>query len=179
MAALLAGCGGAKTVSKDRLPDLVQKGPDLPRPFAPFYVGTQYRLDNQGTIRADPARWGREGGWIARYRRRGSIHTRGPLVLESRADLFSRAGGAEKDLAAYGAVFDQTPGATARRLRLPKLGDAALGIAFAQPGRLRIHFFRIAWRYRNVTASVTAEGFRVGLAQVLELARKQQGRIAA
>ena len=42
-----------------------------------------------------------------------------------------------------------------------------------------IHHYAIAWRDGAVTASVTANGFRLTWAQALALARAQQDRISS
>jgi len=180
-AALMAGCGGGgKRISETKLSSLVLREQDLPPVFSSFNSGKQTHLDNSGTTRADPSRFGRKGGWIARYHRAGSTETRGPLVIESRADLFDSAGGAKKDLAAYGVDFSRIPGSGLKKLTLPKLGDAALGVTFLQPGANPVRYFRIAWRDRNVSASVVAQGFegKLSLAEALTLARKQQRLIS-
>ena len=180
IAVLLAGCGGSShSISADDMKRLVLARQDLGSPFASFYTGPQMQIDNQGTPRANPTRDGREGGWIARYHRPGTPKTNGPLVVESRVDVFKNAGGAKKDLAAYGLTFDASPGAARRKLT-PQVGDTALGVTFLQPGPQPLRFYRIAWRYRNATASVTAEGFagKLDLEQALTLARKQQRLLA-
>jgi hypothetical protein len=177
---LLAGCGGSDTIGADRLDELVLHQADLGRAFSSFYVGRLVRLDTLGTSRADPERFGRKGGWIARFRRAGSAKTQGPLVVESRADLFSSDAGARSDLAAYRTEFDRIPGSQIRRLSVSGLGDEAIGITWVQPGGLRVRFFTIAWRDRNVSASVTAEGFdgKITRRDVERLANRQDKRIA-
>ncbi len=178
---LLAGCGGPRPIAQARLPDLVLRTRDLPRGFSWFYRGPQVRLDNQGTVRSDQSRFGREGGWIVRLRRRGSSSTPGPLVVESRADVFTGTGGARSDLRAYGVELASIAAVRLRRLEVPKTGDAAIAVTYVQPALVPVRFFTIAWRYRNVTASLTLNGFegKVSLAQTLALARRQQLHIAA
>jgi hypothetical protein len=176
---VLAACGGgAKTVPPSQLPKLVLQQSDLHGPFTAFDVGRQTQLDRVPGPRSDPARFGREGGWKARYNRPGSATTRGPLVVESRADVFKSAGGATKDLAAYRAQFAQPPGA--RRLRVARVGAAATATMQERTGKPAARFISIAWRDGNVTASVTVNGFAPGLrtADALALARAQQRRIA-
>jgi hypothetical protein len=177
LAAMIAGCGGSSdTVSAKDMNRLVLRQQDLGSPFASFYSGPQRQLDNQGTPRANPQRNGREGGWIARYHRPGSSATAGPLVVESRVDVFKGAGGAKVDLDLYRTAFGSAPGAQAHLLAPPGIGDTSVAATFVQPGVKPLRFYRIAWRYRNATASVTAEGFdhRLRLAQAVALARKQQ-----
>jgi hypothetical protein len=177
LAGCLPGCGGGgQTIPEHGMSRFVLRQPDVGAPFISFYRGQQTQLDNQGTSRAAPERYGREGGWIVRYRRSGSTATNGPLLVESRVDVFRDEGGAKKDLDAYRAVFAQTPATERRTLALPKLGDAGVGQTFVQPGPSPVRFYRIAWRYRNATASVLIEGFgdKVSSADALALAQKQQ-----
>jgi hypothetical protein len=179
LAAALAGCGGsAPTIPVGSLKSLVLQPPDLAKTFQEFNSGKQTHLDNQAP-RNDPARYGREGGWIARFSRPGSTKTLGPLVVESRADLFENAGGAKKDLLAYRGLFASPALSERRVLTIPKIGDDALGQTFMQPGAKPLRFYRIAWRYRNATAAVTVEGFegKVDAADAIALARKQQSRL--
>jgi hypothetical protein len=177
----VAGCGGRHMLARGDLSSLVLQKADLGSPFSEFSFGPVTKLDTQGTVRADPSRYGHIDGWVGRYRRAASAVTRGPVVVESRADVFKDAGGAKTDLAAYADEFARTPATHVRRLSLPSLGDGAVGVTFVQASSLPLRFFRIAWRVRNATASITVEGFdgRVTLTQALGLARKQEVRIVA
>ena len=152
---------------------------DLPSGFASFYSGAQVRLDNQGTVRSDASRYGREGGWITRLHRSDQSVTAGPLVVESRADLFKDIGGATSDLAAYRVLFSRTSGSELKNVAVSGLGDEAVGITFTQPGSRPLRYYRIAWRYRNATASVLIEGFdgELSLNDAESLARKQETRM--
>jgi hypothetical protein len=182
----LAGCGGSHAaIPRSALARLVLAPSDVPR-LTRFDVGRQVRLDNLVGPRKDPARFGREGGWKARYRRSGATAaTPGPLVVESRADIFPSGSGAKKDLQAYDEEFREmiASAPTLRRRLAPPgaLGDAALAMTIRQPGRPGARFYRIAWRDHNATASVLVEGFegRVDLAQAVALARRQEARIRA
>jgi hypothetical protein len=183
VALTLAACGGSNghTVAAGQLNSLVLRQKDVGGAFASFYDGPQVNLDNAGTVRADPQRYGREGGWIARYHRGGSPSTRGPLVIESRVDIFKDAAGAKTDLLAYSDVLKKMPGARPLRLAGPKIGDGAVGVTFVQASSKPLRFYRIAWRDRNVTASVILEGFdgKLRLDQALALARRQERLIAS
>src|SRR2546430_16250124 len=159
-AVLLSGCDAQSAIAKARLSALVLSQKDMPSGFSEFYNGPQVRLDNQGTVRSDASRNGREGGWIARLRRTDPGQTTGPLVIESRADLFKESGGASSDLAAYRGLFSKTSGTDLKAVAVSGLGDEAAGITFTQPGGRTLRYYRIAWRYRNATASVLVEGFR-------------------
>jgi hypothetical protein len=188
IAATLAGCGGAShgAIGKGMLGTLVLAPADVPQ-MQRFDVGPQVRLDNLAGPRKDPTRFGREGGWKARYRRSGTIETRGPLVVESRADLFASDGGARRDLSAYDEEFREMINAAPtlrRRLAAPRgLGADALAMTMRQPGSgaASVRYFRIAWRDHNATGSVLVEGFdgKVTLAQALSLARAQEARMRA
>lgn len=149
------------------------------RGFVSFYKGPQVRLDTQGTIRADGARYGRKGGWIIRLRPSDSTTATGPLVVESRADLFKASDGAKSDYAAYRQLLSKPNGGDQHEIAVPGLGQDAMGIAFTQPGGRTLRFFRIAWRDRNATASITVEGFDgdVTQEQAITLAQKQEKHI--
>jgi hypothetical protein len=174
----VSACGGEATIPEGRLSGLVLRDRDLPPAFSPFSVGPQSSVDATSPLREDPTRFGRKGGWIARYRRSGSVSTRGALVVVSRADLFGDSGGAQKDLQEYSTELANEPGATPHALKLPRLGDQAYGETFFQPGAHPVRYVVIAWRYRNVTASVEAEGFHLRTADVVALAQRQQRHIA-
>jgi hypothetical protein len=176
---LLAACGGgAKTVAPSQLPKLVLQQSDLHGPFTAFDVGRQTQLDRVPGPRSNPTRFGRQGGWKARFNRGGSAATRGPLVVESRADVFKSADGARRDLAAYGAQFAQQSGA--RRLRVARVGAATTAMLQQRSGKPAARFISIAWRDGNVSASVPVNGFAPGLqpADAIALARAQERRIA-
>jgi hypothetical protein len=173
----VSACGGSQSLSAKSLDKRVLQQRDVGAAFESFNSGPQVQLDNQGTPRADPSRFGREGGWIARFHRGGSPHTRGPLVVESRVDVFKSSGGAESDFAEYKTLLGDLAGA--RTIPPPQLGDEAAAVTFTQAGALPLRFYRIAWRYRNATASVTVEGFdkKVTEPDAVALARKQQARL--
>jgi hypothetical protein len=177
-AVLAAGCmGGDEAVIRaEALPRLVLRPPDLKGDWTQFDVGRQRLADAPPGDRADPTRFGREGGWIARYRRRGTPQTVGPLVVESRADRFESAGGAEDELDAARGDLERA----AQQVDAPDLGDdaSAFRTGGGQPGV--VVFFTIVWRHGNVVATVAANGFdgRLELDHVADLAEKQQARLA-
>ena len=175
----VAACGGSKTVSAKDLGRLVLQRADVGAPFTAFNDGPQITLDNAGTPRADPTRFGREGGWIARYRRAGSKDTTGPLVVESRVDVFESGGGSKSDFDAYRKTLRSQAGARPQAVAPPAVGDETYATTFTQVGPLPVRFFRIAWRYRNATASITVEGWdgKVTRAAAARLAQAQQRRL--
>lgn len=152
---------------------------DLPRIFIRFDEGAQVRADlPRSRARGNPTRFGRVQGWKARYRRPGSTQTRGPVVIESRVDLFKSADGARRELEAY-------------RRDLPEglrvLGQAPLGLGedgFTATGRqgtgqFAVRFYLVAWREAAMTGSLFLNGFegKFMLQQAVALARKQQLRM--
>jgi hypothetical protein len=178
LAALATGCGKRENlIALKRLSKLVLQPRDMGPGFLRFDVGEQTFTDARRGPRFDPNRFGREGGWKARYRRTGSAVMSGPLVIESRADLFDSAGGAKKDLAAYDEEFRSTiAGSVGRRIDASTLGPDAVAISFRQ-GMVR--YFRLAWRERNATGYVSVSGFegRIDVEPAARLARKQRARM--
>jgi hypothetical protein len=171
---VLAGCGSSgKTIPKDELSKLVLQRADLPAGFAAFYQGPELSADQTGS-RSDPNRFGRTGGWIARYNRGGSPKTSGPLVVASRVDLFKDAGGAKRELALYPALLQQ---AGAKKVDLGSLGEQAVGVTMLRTGAVNVRSYAIAWREHNATAELELNGFKLTLPAALALARKQEKRL--
>jgi hypothetical protein len=182
---LLAGCsldgGAGGKVEPGALSMLVLHPEDVPSVFQRFDEGRQVIADNPGGRREDTQRFGRQGGWKARYRRSGTPQTTGPLVIESRADLFDSTGGAEDDLDAArsdleDAELDWQP------IDEPGLGDESFAATLVQgSGTSEVRYYQVFWREANVTASLNVNGFegRLALFEALELARKQERRISS
>lgn len=175
---LAAGCGssgGAKITSKRLSARVLQQG-DLPTGFTEFTNSRQATVDTHPGPRADPKRFGRIDGWIARFKRGGTAETRGALVVESRVDLFPSASAAKKDLSAYeGELTATVANFAGRRLPDPAIGAAARAYAYRQGS---VRFYLVAWREANATASVLAEGFSLGPEVAISLARAQEHRLA-
>ncbi len=183
-ACFLVACnGGGKAIEADELKRLVLLQADVPAVFVRFDEGRQLGADLPGGARSESGRFGREEGWKARYRRRASPSTPGPVVIESRVDAFGSAGGADKELDTYQREFTgPSEAAAGRLLRAPKIGKDAFAATFEQgSGQFGVRFFLVAWRAENATASVLVEGFagKISLSNALSLAQKQQRRIAA
>ncbi len=186
MGVILAGCGGgrgsnATPLGRAALPKAVLQPGDLPGSYARFDFGQQRKADSHPGPRADPGRFGRLQGWIARFRREGPATAPGPLVIESRADLFGDAEGAKRDLHAYRDEFHLMQLAGGGNVTITGqqgLGDAAVSETFRQS---EVVYYTVAWQENNLTASLTTSGFsrRLTLADTLALARKQAARIAA
>jgi hypothetical protein len=181
----MGGDDGEAEIAKADLRRLVLQPQDLPPVFTQFDAGELGRSDIRPGPRADPRRFGRETGWKARYSRSGSAQTAGPLVIESKVDLFGDEDGADRDLEAYTGELEATVkqiGRTGRRLPAADVGDEAVLFTATQgSGRRAVRLYALAWRQANVTCSLVVNGFegRLPVADVLRLARKQQQRIAA
>ena len=162
-------------------PRLVLAEEDVGRPFVQFDQGQQRRTD-MAPPRDNPDRFHRQGGWVSRFQRGGGVNTPGPLVIESRADLFETAGDANDDFALYEEALDGlASGAGGSQVEsAPSLGEESHAVTFTQGASpAAVRYYAIAWRQGNVTAYVTANGFdgRLTLPQVVELARHQEARI--
>jgi hypothetical protein len=179
-----AGCsfgdGSGGSIQRDELRGVVLQPQDLPRVFVRFDEGRQVMGDNPGGSRADPTRFGRRDGWKARYHRPGTARTPGPIVVESRVDLFESSNGAEDDLEA--ARSDLTEGKIEwQPIDEPGLGDESFAATLVEGGEgSGVRYYQVYWRDDNVTAFLNVNGFeeRLPLGDVLELARKQEERIS-
>ena len=160
---------------------------DLPAVWVPFNSGRQVSADAPAGTRSNPQRFGRLDGWIARFRRPGSQKTSGPLVIESRADLFESAGGAERravNSEERGRKGDRSASQPLSLSRIrPSVTEAFAATILQKSGGGGIpdvRFYLISWRHQNVVASIFVNGFerKLTLAQALDLARAQERRIA-
>jgi hypothetical protein len=174
-----AGCGSsAARITAKQLPNLVLQPDDLSSAFQRFDEGAQVNLDRVPGPRYNTARFGRQGGWKARYRRAGTTATPGPLVVESRVDVFGNSSDAQDDLAAYRDQFAHA--VAAHLLRATHVGDDAVAMTQLQPGPPGVRYYSIAWRTANATGSLTASGFdgRLAFAQAIALARAAERHMA-
>ncbi|MGH3005118.1 MAG: hypothetical protein ACRDOS_04330 [Gaiellaceae bacterium] len=179
----LAACSGGgsdeEAVELDELPRVVLQPEDVPATMIVFDEGRLARADMGPGERADPTRFGREGGWKARYRvPGGGTEPSGPLVVESRVDLFAATDGAEQDFELLEQEIEAGPG---ERLDPPGIGEASASVLQRQQAvPSDAVSYTITWRQANVTAAVTVQGFEnsLELEDALTLARKQERRIA-
>jgi hypothetical protein len=156
---LLVGCGvrgDGKTIDEARADELV---------LHPADVGAAFdRVRNLGGRRAAEAR----------YQQADSAGRADPLTIDSRASVFPSTRAAEHDLDAARSTIDKGRGW--QPISEPGLGDESFA-ATVVSGVMR--YFRVFWRTDNATASLRVKGFEaLSLEDVLELARKQQRRIA-
>ncbi|HXH33049.1 MAG TPA: hypothetical protein VNJ54_01405 [Plantibacter sp.] len=182
--ALMLGCsvGAEDVIPVESVPQLVLQPDDLGNDFRLFDEGRLSNADTPSGARADRDRFGRLEGWKSRYRRPGSAATAGPLVVESRVDLFASSDGAGKDLRAHRGELERAAvGAAATVLEdAPVVGEESVAVTTLQELEpVSVRYFTIAWRERNTTASVLVQGFegKLKLEDALTLARKQQARL--
>lgn len=152
---------------------------DLPG-YQRFDDGARVATEGSSGPRTDPVRFGRISGWGSRYRPADPGERDGPLVVESKVDVFPGEDEARQDLAAYRREFEGTAAGVEGQVRaLAGLGDEAVAVTFrqaAQPDPVRFHL--IAWREGAVTASVSVQGFEpLTFETALDLARAQRARI--
>ena len=169
-------------VSSGQLARLVLQPEDVPPELARFDEGVLTVGDNPSGRRSEPVRFGRQGGWKARYRQSNPSPGTPALVVESRVDLFATEQGAESDLKAYKSEFDGIVASlrrSAELVKVPKLGAETWAMTVVHGNGTRFRLYTIAWRAGNVTASVSVNGPDGGvtLERALELARKQDRRI--
>jgi hypothetical protein len=186
---LLAACsvGGEdepEGIDASQAGALVLQQEDLPDDFLQFADGPLVAADFVPGPREDPQRFGREGGWKSRFRRPEPGSSGGPAVVESRVDVFESGEGAESDLAAYRDEFESLveEAEGAELVEAPEIGEETLALTRQQgEGEFAVRFYTVVWRARNVTASLLVQGFEEGLelSDAVELARRQQARIAA
>ena len=184
VALLAAGCmgddgggGDGGSVAASEGESLVLQREDVGSEFTQFDSGEQQRADFSPP-RDDPNRLGREGGWKARFSRTGTPKTQGALVISSLADLFGSTDDASADFELYKTSLDELIAAGGREVSASGLGDEAYAVTFEQGLAPNvIHHYAIAWRDGAVTASVSANGYRLTWPQALALARAQADRI--
>jgi hypothetical protein len=178
----LSACGSESKIETTQLKSLALARSDLPPQFQVFSEGPTATLDVQGTPRSSLQRFGRKGGWVARFNRGGSAATKGPLVVVSTVDVFKDSGGAKDDLGAFQTILGRTVAErNAHPVDVGDLGDDAAGVTVLQPGTRPVRAYIVAWRDRNATGSISANGFdgRIQLADVLRLARIQEKKMAS
>jgi hypothetical protein len=153
----LTGCsigGDAKKIDEARLDDLVLQRGDVTPGLRPVYVRN---LDGEPLL-------------TVRYGRAGTA-----LSIESTVQVLESAQAADDRLEASRDALGRKPDWDP--IDEPGLGDESFAATLGQAG---LRFYEVFWRDANASASVRVEGFegRIALADVLELARKQERRIS-
>jgi hypothetical protein len=174
----LAACMGDEepALVQSDLPTLVLQQEDLSGDWIQFTFNPPTRADGPTGARADPTRFGRTAGWLARYRRPPDAQESGAFVVESRVDLFETSGGADDELEAARAELMEAEQA----VDAPELGDeAAAGEAEQQVLSGGVRFYTFVWRHENVAATLVVQAFEEGfrVEEAVALARRQAERI--
>jgi len=183
--AVVAGCSlgdDAGPLRADALPGLVLLPSDLPPDYVRFDQGDQGKADSSPREIVDPVRFGRLGGWKARYRLPSGSKAAGPAVIDSRADVFEAEDGAAEDLEQLREGLKTGFGGGVETLRSPELGDDSVAATLEQgSGRFATRFYFFAWRHANATAflTVNGQGSALKAADARRLAGIQAARIAA
>jgi hypothetical protein len=154
----LAGCGigsDETTIDENRVEDLLLQPADLGARFHPTYVRN---LADRPVAEV-------------RYRQ-----VRGPLRIESNAQVLASSEAAEETLEAARSSFGKKP--DWQPIGEPGLGDESFAATVVQGA---VRSYKVVWRHGNAMASlgVSARHDKLPFADVLELAEKQQRRIAA
>jgi hypothetical protein len=182
--ALGAGCGSQHSVrplSDARLAKLVLQPSDLPG-LEQFANGREVSSEQSPVLGADPARVGRQRGWVARYRRRGNPDTAGPLLMASTVEMFDRPARASKffgQLRKRDATIVAASGLVS--VDLPTVGGESYAYATPHARRRTVRTVIVTWREGRFVAVAFANGFaeRMSVPDVLALARRQEDRLAA
>jgi hypothetical protein len=101
-------------------------------------------------------------------------------VIESRADVFGGSSGARSDVEAYRHDLEHVPAVKVRDFTVPELGDESAGVTYVSPGAQPVRTYVIVWRDRNVSASITTQGYdgKLEKAAAVRLARAQERLIS-
>jgi hypothetical protein len=180
LALVLAACMGDEepTLGESDLPNVVLQQEDLRGDWIQFTFNAPTPADGLTGARADPTRFGRTAGWLARYRRPPEAQESGAFVVESRVELFETSDGAKEELEAARSELAET----AQPLEPPALGaETVAGQVDQQVLTGDVRFYTLVWRQGNAAATVVVQAFENGFAfpDAVGLARRQERRIAA
>jgi hypothetical protein len=183
-ALVLAACsggGGGHAIGSRDLPKLLLQREDVSSIFKRLEAGPETIADLGGN-EANGTRFGREGGWKARYRRVRDVSAPGAYILDSRAEVFKGSDGASKSFDSVRSAIEKSPLLVPRHVEIftPNVGAEAFGATVVQrPGRRAVRLVTIIWRNGNVKASLSANGFadQLSVDDVVALARAQDRHI--
>jgi hypothetical protein len=181
-AALAAsGCGssGAKELPERELAKLVVQPGDVPG-MGRFANGREILAEQSPVLGRDPHKFGRQNGWIVRYRRaRGS---NGPLILPSGVETFGKSSGASKFFDEVTKLNERNAaGSGMKQADGDDLGDERRVLS-TKPGRPdSVRFVVTVWRTGRIVGSISASGYsgRMSSDDVVALAKRQDQRLAA
>jgi hypothetical protein len=125
--------------------------------FEAFDVGETSLIDSLPPPQSARDRFGRLGGWKARYRQSPQITT-GILVVDSRIDLFPDAGAAASDVNAYVQRYTAQASTAGVPTASPPIGDATITLAIVPSDIAQVRSAMIAWRHGPFTGQVVVSG---------------------
>jgi hypothetical protein len=163
LTALVAGCtvgGDEKSIDGSRVDDVVLQQRDVGASYRPTYV-----RNLGGHPRAE-----------VRYRRALSRRAPAAVMITSTAEVFRSRETAETHLDAARDRVERAP--EWQPIAEPGLGEESFAATAVKSGT---RHYRVFWRAANAAASVQVEAAEdeLPLADVLELARRQDDRMAA
>jgi hypothetical protein len=180
-AAAQAGMLPARPVSPDTRTMVLQLG-DLPNGFGVdqgAYVSNA-DLERQGDASKDYRKLGRLTGYNVTYKRPGLV---GVLVLDAFASIYRSTSGAHDSYRQTLAGAVRNGGPTFRWIRAARtLGsETRVFVVKTKQAGMDVDYYTVAWRHGRVFAEVICGGVsgRIGPAQAVALARKQEARIVA
>lgn len=181
---VMAGCRdekkAGKPLSDSELQRLVLQAGDLGKRYQEFASGRTLRVELSPALEGEIARFDRQDGWTARYRKVGTGTGKGPLTVVSTIDTFAAPSGAADFFDAV-EKQDERTGADAglAPVEIPRLGDESRGAASARTGSRRVRYVTILWREGRFVAAVSASGLgkSPSLEEILALARRQHRRL--
>jgi hypothetical protein len=174
------GCGDSsgENLSENELAKLVVQPSDVPR-LSRFQNEREIMSQQSPVLGRDPHRFGRQNGWVARYRRpRGS---NGPLILASGVDMFAKRSGASDFFGKVTKVNEaNAAGSGMKSADGDDLGDErqVLATPSGRPGSVR--FVLAVWRTGRFVGSISASGYsgRISSDDVVALAKRADRRLA-
>jgi hypothetical protein len=125
--------------------------------FVEFDFGPTQLVDALPAPQGPTDRFGRLGGWKARYRQSPEVTT-GVLVVDSRVDVFPDAEAAVADLDAYSERYSDQAGEPGAAMSHPAVGDAATMLAIVPADETHVRSAMLAWRSGPFTGQVVTSG---------------------
>ena len=177
----LAACGesSGKKLSDAALAKLVLQPAEL-RGLDRFANEQEIMSQQSPVLGRDPHRFGRQNGWVARYRRlRGND---GPLTLASGVEAFGKSSGASDFFDEVTELNERNAaGSHMKAADGDDLGDERRVLA-TPPGRPgSVRFVLAVWRTGRFVGSISASGYsgRISPADVIALVKRQDERLSA
>jgi hypothetical protein len=181
-ALVITACGAhrAEPLSDEQLQTLVLQSADLPRTLERFSFDHELRSAQSPVLAGDSSRFGRQRGWVARYRRSGDPRVRGPLTVASTIEMFAGPGGASKYFDAVEKRDQEVASTTGlKEVPVPTIGATSHALESARAPRGSIRYVIVTWREGRFVGSVSASGYAelMVVRDVVTLALSQEKRV--